>query len=71
MTTSLAMHCSRSNHSSNQGFQDLSMFNTYADLMGLGWTLVACLLEYEPTSIAEELVEVVIEDQCTLLATLT
>jgi len=29
------------------------------------------LLEYKPTPIVEELVEVVIEDSCDLLATLT
>ena len=29
------------------------------------------LLEYDPTPIVEELVEVVIEDPCSLLATLT
>jgi len=71
MSTSVAMHCSRSNQSSNQGFQDLSMFNAHVDLMGLGWTPVAGLLEYEPTPIVEELVEVVIEDPCGHLATLT
>ena len=47
------------------------MFNARADLMGLGWAPVADLLEYEPTPIVEELVEVVIEDPCGLLATLT
>ena len=47
------------------------MFNACADLMGLGWTPVAGLLEYEPTPIVEELVEVVIENPCGLLATLT
>ena len=47
------------------------MFNAGADLMGLGWTSVAGLLKYEPTPIAEELVEVVIENSCGLLATLT
>jgi len=65
------MQRSRSNQSSNQGFQDLSMFNARADLMGLGWTPVASLLEYEPTPIVEEEVEVVIVDPCGLLATLT
>ena len=47
------------------------MFNACADLMGLGWTPVAGLLEYEPTPIVQDLVEVVIEDPCGLLATLT
>jgi len=71
MSTSVAMHRSRSNQCSNQGLQDLSMFNACADLIRLGWTLVAGLLEYEPTPIAEELVEVVIENPCGLLATVT
>jgi len=52
-------------------FQYLSMFNARADLMGLGWTLVAGLLEYEPTPIEAELVGMVIEDPCGLSATLT
>jgi len=47
------------------------MFNARADLMGLGWTPVAGLLVYESTPIVEELVKVVIEDPCGLLATLT
>jgi len=52
-------------------FQDLSMFNAPADLMGLGWTPVAGLLQYKPTPIEAELVGIVIEDACSLLATLT
>jgi len=71
MSTSVAMHCSCSNQTSNQGFQDLSMFNAGADLMGLGLRPVAGLLQYEPTPLIEELVEKVIENPCGLLATLT
>ena len=52
-------------------FQALSIFNARADLMGLGWTPVARLLEYEPTPIEAALVGMVIEDPCGLLATLT
>jgi len=71
MSTSVAMHRSRSNQSSNHGFQDHSMFNACADLMGLGWTPAAGLLKYQPTPIVDQLVEAVIEDPCGLLATLT
>jgi len=71
MSNSVAMHCSHSNQSSNQGFQDLFMFNAYTDLMGLGYTQVVDLLEYKPTPNEEELVEVVIEEPCGLLAILT
>jgi len=51
MSTSVAMRRSSSNQTAAQVFQGLSMFNTHADLMGLGWTPVAGLLEYEPTPI--------------------
>jgi len=44
--TSVAMRRSGSNQTATQVFQDLSMFNARADLMGLGWTPVAGLLEY-------------------------
>ena len=71
MSYSVAMHCSHSNQSSNQGFQDLFMFNGHADLMELKYTQVVDLLEYKPTPNVEELVEVVIEELCGLLATLT
>jgi len=71
MSTSVAMNCSRSNQTSNLGFQDLSVFNARAEIMGLGWTPGAGLLAYEPTPIVEELVENVIENPCGLLATLT
>jgi len=71
MSTSVAMRCSVSNQPATQVFQDLSMFNARADLMGLGWTPVAGLLENEPTSIEAELVGMVIEDPCGLLASLT
>ena len=47
------------------------MFNAYTDLMGLGYTQVVDLLEYKPTPNEEELVEVVIEEPCGLLAILT
>ena len=62
MSTIVAMRPSGSNQTATQVFQDLSMFNARADLMGLGWTPVAGLLEYEPTPIQEELVGIVIED---------
>jgi len=39
--------------------------------MGLGWTPVAGLLEYEPTHIEVELVGMVSKDPCGLLASLT
>jgi len=47
------------------------MFNARVALMRLGCTRVAGLLEYEPTPIEAELVEIVIMDPCGLLATLT
>jgi len=47
------------------------MFNARTDWMGLGWTPVAGLLEYEPTPIKPELVGMVIEDPCALLASQT
>jgi len=65
------MRRSGSNPTATQVFQDLSMFNARADLMGLGWTPVALLLEYEPTPIEAELEGMVIEDHCGLLASLT
>jgi len=71
MSTSVAMHRSGSHQAAMQVFQVLSMFNARADLMGLGWTTVAGLLEYEPTPIEAELVGLVMEDPCGLLATLT
>jgi len=71
MSTSVAIRRSGSNQTATQVFQDLSMFNARADLMGLGWTPVAGLLEYDPTPIEVELVGMVIEDPCGLLATLT
>jgi len=71
MSTSVAMRRSGSNQTATQVFQDRSMFNAREDLMGLGWTLVAGLLKYEPTPIEGELVGMVIEDPCGLLATLT
>jgi len=71
MSTPVAMHRSSFNQSAAQVFQDLSVFNARADLMGLGWTPVAALLEYEPTPIEAELVGMVIEDPCGLLASLT
>jgi len=71
MSTSVAMHRSGSNQTATHLFQDLSMFNALVDLMRLGWTPVAGLLEYEPTPIEAELVGMVIEDPCGLLATLT
>jgi len=71
MSTSVAMCRSGSNQTATQVFQDLSMFNARADLMGLGWTPVAGLLEYEPTPIEAELVGMVIEDPRGLLASLT
>jgi len=71
MSTSVAMRRSGSNQTATQVFEDLSMFNARADLMGLGWTPVAGLLEYEPPPIEAELVGMVIEDPCGLLATLT
>jgi len=46
------------------------MFHACADFMGFGWTPVAGLLKYKPTPIVEELVKVVIEDPCGILATL-
>jgi len=71
MSTSVAMRHSCSNQTAAQVFQDLSMFNARADLMGLGWTPVAGLLEYEPTPIAAKLLGMVIENPCGLLDTLT
>jgi len=71
MSTSVAMRCAGSNQTATRVFQDLSRFNARADLMGLGWTLVAGLLEYEPTPIGAELVGRVIDNPCGLLATLT
>jgi len=71
MSASLAMRRSGSNSTATQVFQHLSMFNAHADVMGLGWTLMAGLLEYKPTPIEVELVDMVIEDPCGLLASLT
>jgi len=71
MSTSVAIRPSGSNETATQVFQDLSMFNARADLMGLGWPPVAGLLEYEPTPIEAELVGMVIEDPCGRLASLT
>ena len=71
MSTSVAMSSSGSHQTTTQVFLALSMFNARADLMRLGCTLVAGLLEYEPTPIEAELVGMVIEDPCGLLATLT
>jgi len=71
MSTSVAMRRSGSNQTATQVFQDLSMFNARADLMGLGCTPVAGWLEYEPTPMEAELVGMVIEDPRCLLATLT
>jgi len=67
MSTSVAMRRSSSNQTATQVFQDLSIFNARADLMRLGWTPVAGLLEYEPTPIEAVLVGIVIEDPCGLL----
>jgi len=44
MSTSVTMRRSGSNETATQVFQDLSMFNARADLMGLEWTPVAGLL---------------------------
>jgi len=71
MSNSVAMGCSGSNQTTAHLFQDLSMFNGRADLMGLAWTPVAGFLEYEPTLIEQELVGMVIEDLCGLLVSLT
>jgi len=71
MSISVAMRRSGSNQTTTQVFQDLSRFNVRADLMGLGWTPVAGWLEYEPTPIEAELVDMVIEDPCDLLPILT
>jgi len=47
------------------------MFNCRADLIGVGLTPFAGLLQYQLTSIEAELVWMVIEDLCGLFATLT
>jgi len=71
MSTSVAMRRSGSHQTAAQVFQDLSMFNARADLIGLGWTPVASLLQYEPPPTEAELLGMVIEHPCGLLATLT
>jgi len=71
MSSSGAMRRSGSNQTATQVFQDLPLFDGRTDLMGLGWTPVAGLLEYEPTRIEAEFVGMVIEDPCCLLASLT
>jgi len=71
MSTLGSMPCSGSTQTAEPLFQNLSMFNARADMMGLGWTPVARLLEYEPTPIDAEQLGMVIEDPCGLLATLT
>jgi len=71
MSTSVARRRSGSNHTATRVFQDLSIFNARADMMGLGWTPVAGLLEYEPTPIEAEVVGMIVKDPCGLLATLT
>jgi len=71
MSTSVAMRHSGSNQTATQVFQDRSILNARANLVGLGWTPVAGALEYEPTPIEAELVGIVIEDPCGPLATLS
>ena len=70
MSTSVAICRSGSHQITAQVCQDLSMFNARADLMGLGRTPVASLFQYEPSPIEAQLVGMLIEHPCSLLATL-